>query len=586
MNKRQWLSALLAGGVLAAVGIGSQTSLAHPAGNADLAVTAQGVTPRKDDGFDALPTGLKAVSYSTLVNMGKVHPSTAGGGPAQADPLYKHVPQLNITWGPPVDISANSGGTYGTNEPGASMHPTNPLLALAGGNTYSPSPIHANVETTTDGGATWLRQPSTNVSSDGDGVPIWVPGVNAGNTALYSALQAVGSYAQLSLSRSTNAGQTFTDLGNTPAIPNMFNDREYLWKDRNPASPFYGRIYITFTLFDQGGSGSYNGIIVRYTTDQGATWSTPVGLVDPTVLNTQGLSQFGSLATLPNGHAVAMWRQGTFGGTNTTKFKWSRSTDGGATFPISGTIATIPVNQSISFNSTSPGGFRWGDGPDIAADPSDGTLYASWISLRVAGNTSTAATYVSRSTNEGATWSTPVIVDNTQPTRYQYMPWVNVSKDHTVHVTYGGQASATASSVAQFYAQSTDGGLTWSSPFMLSSGAYTATGFMGDYQANDIGADAGSGGTLFATWTDVTNGERRYGRFGTYVVGTPTPTPTGTLPTATTTPTFTQTPTATGTATPTATPNPCLVYAITAGTGTIVPGTTNTGNACDDCTTT
>ncbi|MDQ2806499.1 MAG: hypothetical protein M3Z04_06220, partial [Chloroflexota bacterium] len=74
--------------------------------------------------------------------------------------------------------------------------------------------------------------------------------------------------------------------------------------------------------------------------------------------------------------------------------------------------------------------------------------------------------------------------------------------------------------------------------------------------------------------------------------GTPTPTATGTLPTATRTstvtltPTITQTPTQTGTATPTATPNPCLVYAITAGTGTIVPGTTNTGNACDDCTTT
>ena len=80
-------------------------------------------------------------------------------------------------------------------------------------------------------------------------------------------------------------------------------------------------------------------------------------------------------------------------------------------------------------------------------------------------------------------------------------------------------------------------------------------------------------------------------KFPNCVVGTATPTVTGTLPTATTTSTVTQTSTpsqtATRTLTPTITPtqNPCLIYTVATSTGAIVPGTTNTGSACDDCST-
>ena len=75
----------------------------------------------------------------------------------------------------------------------------------------------------------------------------------------------------------------------------------------------------------------------------------------------------------------------------------------------------------------------------------------------------------------------------------------------------------------------------------------------------------------------------------------PTPTPTGTPPsptptatgTATPTPTApaTATPTAPATATPTASPTCTPNYTFTVGTGTIVPGTTDTGNHIDDGTT-
>jgi hypothetical protein len=60
-------------------------------------------------------------------------------------------------------------------------------------------------------------------------------------------------------------------------------------------------------------------------------------------------------------------------------------------------------------------------------------------------------------------------------------------------------------------------------------------------------------------------------------IGTPTPTVTGTRPTST--------PTNTPTITPTPTPTVCPGdnYSISSTAGTIVPGTTDTGNHCDDC---
>ena len=65
--------------------------------------------------------------------------------------------------------------------------------------------------------------------------------------------------------------------------------------------------------------------------------------------------------------------------------------------------------------------------------------------------------------------------------------------------------------------------------------------------------------------------------------GTPTPTFTGTpSPTPTSTSTSTATPTSTATATPTGSPSCTPTYTYTVSTGTIVPGTTDTGNHADD----
>src|SRR5439155_399175 len=50
---------------------------------------------------------------------------------------------------------------------------------------------------------------------------------------------------------------------------NNNDDRESGWADNNPSSPFYGHMYISWNDFNVGGGA----LFVRYSTDNGATWT-------------------------------------------------------------------------------------------------------------------------------------------------------------------------------------------------------------------------------------------------------------------------------------------------------------------------
>jgi hypothetical protein len=530
---------------IAGIGGASVGSAAVPGGPGP---QFSGGSTAQSDGFDALGPGLQAVSMSHLVRDGRVHPDLRGGGEVRGLSRYTNPTIPNVDWGPPMNMSQGSG----PNEPAAAMHPTNPSIAISSGNSGSGTYIN----NTTNGGTSWQRRTPPNCSSSGDGVTSWFSSaVNGGNSALFGAL-----CGGITLAKTTDAGVNWATVAGNASVAGFFNDREYLWTDQFPASPYFGRMYLTLTLFDSGVSGSYNAVAARYTTNEGVNWSTTsVQNINP--ISVDGNKQFASIAVQPDGAVVMMWEKVKCCGASPTlyngpnKFMWARSTDGGDTFPISGTIATDPISQSIAFNSSSPAGFRWNSTSTIAADPVDGTLYGVWVDMRQPNTNTSAAVYLSRGAPDGSTWTTPVIVNNDFPTKFQYMPWVQVSPDHIVHVTYGAAApSGTGNSqVSQYYVQSTDGGQTFSTPFQLGSAVYTTVGFMGDYQALHVGGLSPAGGAMLATWTETTGGENHWGRIGTFTLGGPTATPTNTR-TATSTPTFTPTPTPPVTDTPTNTP--------------------------------
>ncbi|HUS16975.1 MAG TPA: S-layer homology domain-containing protein [Chloroflexia bacterium] len=564
---RRWVPALLGLAVVTgAQALPTPASALPSAASPTVLPAGQGT-----DGLERLPPGVRARSMSSLVAAGLVSagPPIVPGRPAPASPRSGG---STLLWGP----AANMSQTLGANEPAAAMHPLDPALLLSGGN-------GTVINNSSDSGLTWAHRPSPACATYGDGVPAWLPlSVNGGHSALYASLCNRFKTGQFALSRSTDAGVTWAAITSNIADPAYFDDREYLWTDHNPASPFYGRTYLTAALFDSGGSGSFNAVGTKWTTDQGTTWSPFRSVVDSgEFARGENHNEFGALAIEPDGTVVEAWHRGACCGYihTTNKVMAARSTDGGVTYPYSTTIVTVPLSLTLEFNSYSPGGFRWSDTPNIAADPTDGTLYAVWVQYRLPDAPTSAAVYLSRGSADATTWTTPIIVDDSNRTKFQYMPWVQVSPDHVVHVTYS-KAVTNNASLAHFYTQSTDGGETFAAPFQLSNSTYPAVYFMGDYQAASLGGYGAGGGSLLATWTDTSAGEDQWGRVGTFSMGSPTPTVTGTPPTAT----RTRTPAPSPTAVPTACGGGN--YAVSTATTTLVPATDDTGNHCEDCTTT
>ncbi|PZS06049.1 MAG: hypothetical protein DLM69_00465, partial [Candidatus Chloroheliales bacterium] len=498
--------------------------------------------PANNDGLDALPPGLRGVSYSTLAMSGKVHPAKPGSAQPNSW-VNPFAPLLNITWGAAAQTTASSSG-----EPAAGVNPTNGQYLLVSGN--------FSLDNSTNGGLTWQTRTPPNPHGSGDVTNAWLEG-GAGGNALEMAINNGGGGYDFTCGRSTDFGVNWaTDAacGASVSTP-YFDDREYIWVDHNPASPFYGRAYVTVALFDAGGSGSFNTVSNRWSSDNGTTWNPPGSAPLALVPNNEfalriAHNEFPSLGISPDGTLGYAWHRGQCCGIIVNvpnKVMFARSTDGGVSFPFSTTIVTVPQNQAVSFNSTSPLGVRWSDTPNIAADlGQNGVFYAVWTAYRTPSTPASAAIYLSKSTDNGATWSTPVIpYNNPNPNIFQGWGWVKVTPDGTIHVTFlSGTTNNTT--VAQFYVQSTDGGVTWSAPFQLSSSTFGAFSVTTDYEANDVGGFSGGGGTILAAWAQSTH----WARVGTFTLGTPTPTVTGTPPTAT--------PTRTNTSTPTSTPTPCF----------------------------
>ena len=419
------------------------------------------------------------------------------------------------------DPTSNTTARFPTNkqnEPTITVNPVSSSFLIAGANDEQlqppcgPGPVRGSVPgsdcsffpgvgtdgvyTSSNGGASWTNRGllpgfsdnGGNLQSDGDPRIVFGPRPDAngsfagaraahafvtGMRAYYGGLAEFAPGSQqgnqapelLTISTSDNNGVNWSD----PVIAAnghgfKFNDKEDIWADRNPSSPFFGRVYVSWTQF-RGSATTFFGEPVRVASsdDGGKTWSKERQLSAAQNIG-HGGRQGSTVRTGPDGTVYVVWEDSDVGG---FKQVVAVSHDGGVSFS-----RPIDIARVHDIQDPIPGAnFRDDSFPSLAVDRGTGAVYVDWADLR----SGAGRIVVSKSSDQGSTWSTPTVVSPAAD-GYAFFQGLDVAPNGRVDVGYQALKTTDTSTfgtgnatIDSFYVKSTDGGTTWSASTDVSS---------------------------------------------------------------------------------------------------------------------
>jgi hypothetical protein len=141
----------------------------------------------------------------------------------------------------------------------------------------------------------------------------------------------------------------------------------------------------------------------------------------------------------------------------------------------------------------------------LAVDPTSGVLYCVYFdTTNVQGGNYNLNLYFTKSTNQGASWTTPVVINtDSNPPQDQFFPWIEVDRAGRLHVlSFDGRRTPQQHDTDvhgwfdAYYTVSQDGGTTWSE-YCLTPAAFDSDNdglnrpnqFLGDYNGLGLGAN-------------------------------------------------------------------------------------------------
>jgi hypothetical protein len=468
--------------------------------------------------------------------------ATSNGGVQANSPQVAGSPTSNSTARFPTNkqneptIAVNPDGTHliaGSNDeqlqPPCGPGPVRGATAARNDCSFFPNVGTNGVYTSSDSGATWTNRgllpgfsdypgDPDQLVSDGDPVIVYGPKPNAtgvftfanGARAYYAGLASHNSGARqgnqapelLTVSRSDDNGVTWTaPVIAVSAHGYTFNDKEALWADRNPDSPYFGRVYISWTQF-RGIPGCAAPVMFAYSTDGGSTWSKPDQI---TAAHNCGIGgrQGSTIRSGPDGTVYLQWEDTDKSGSIQAI---AASHDGGATFSKSTTIAGL-----TDIAAAIPGSnFRTDSFASLAVDQTSGAVYAAWSDA--ASGVGTMVVY--KSSDGGATWSKVYTSPGTEG--YRFFQGLDVAPSGRIDLGYQALTADDPSKfgtgnaeVKAYYVGSTTGGATWSTAIPISSGSDPAASAQNNLQLQFWGDYNTLVSTNTAAWfiyTDARNG--------------------------------------------------------------------------------
>ncbi|OGF64131.1 MAG: hypothetical protein A2Y62_19765 [Candidatus Fischerbacteria bacterium RBG_13_37_8] len=316
---------------------------------------------------------------------------------------------------------------------------------------------YGNGSYSTDNGVTWTRLvPSPFATGHGTnyGDPMVV--YNEALSKWYTVWLATGCGGQGMGVWESNDAITWT-VG-ACAHSGGSDDRESLWVDNNPGSPYYGRMYVSWNDF---AASQY--IYVVYS-DNGTAWSAPVQVTTSFIRNVQITGSPGADGTV---FIAGMNESG--GGCATARINiMYRSTNGGASWTqvYTGPSFTGPGNVSCGyFCAVTPIWRHMGWGQP-AVGPAN-TVHLNYSGAGTGGDLADIL-YV-RSTDNGNTWSAPIRLNQDTTTYEQWMPsMVATSSGQVLASWYDRRNSGGTGNYERWGRISNNGGLTWQSDDVIS----------------------------------------------------------------------------------------------------------------------
>jgi hypothetical protein len=332
-----------------------------------------------------------------------------------------------------------------------------------------------------------------------------------GSTVYYGNLAFPNNAAVplLAVSRSFDDGASWAApvVASSSDNPVDFNDKDFVWADANPNSPFFGNVYVSWTLFQGNGKKGFTPepIVFARSTDGGQTWSNVNRLSQSSNNNTVGGRQGSVIRTGPDGTVYVFW-EGAIN--HHSEILVAISHDGGVTFGRPQPVAAVSDIASPLGGSS----FRDNSFPAADVNQANGEIYVTWAN----DESDTALIKFTQSTDGGVTWSSPITIGGRVHAFNAFFPSVAASPDGT-HVFVGWPAQTWkakgtppgAGVVSQLAAFNVRTNGVWSGGTVLSTAFGdpdgSSTNSLGAQFLGDYATAVSSNTTGWFVWTDTRN---------------------------------------------------------------------------------
>lgn len=384
----------------------------------------------------------------------------------------------------------------------------NPNLIIAASNNIQASG-RLGVYYSTDGGATWNQTLLPMRAGDifqADPTVEWTSDGTAWATAI--GVISFGPYdLHMLLFKSTDNGATWT-FDSLFSGTQSVTDRQMTWTDLSLVSPYRDNMYAIW----------HNGAPIFMNRRTGSAWQTPLQVSST---ETTGTGIGNDVRTNSAGEVFGFWPD-----TGSRGIYVVKSINGGSSYSSPLMIATTTASFNIGIPAMTSRRAAVYVTAGAYKTACQSYVFAAWPDLSgdtgctSAGNepgSSTSSTcktriFFSRSTDGGATWSTPVKINNQTSLNDQFAPFMVVDETNgRVAIMYYDTVADTGRLKTDVYYQSsTDFGASFGAAVRVTTAQTdeTTAGTNFGNQYGDYNGLSGQAGVFFPSWTDRRNNAR------------------------------------------------------------------------------